>query len=153
MPLTSQNLNLTLTAFPALTSPITIAQAKTLSANVQQIQTLDNRQTLAFDAISLVYLLAHAGGTNYKTTIATLISDAQTFMGTFEPTMFVGTPGDQTDIFNAVIDWNTAYGLDTTLTANVNTILVAAGALLILPDSTLKAIVTYLNYACSIKGL
>lgn len=149
----SQNLNSVLTAFPALTSPITTAQAKTLMSNVQQLQNIDNRQTLAISVLSLIYLLNHAGGTNYKTNIPQLVTDASAFMGAFEPMMLVGQPGDMTDQFEAVINWNTAYSVDTTLSANINTLLTTVGILQSYPDASLHQFIVYLEYACSIKSV
>jgi hypothetical protein len=149
----SQNLNITLAAFPALTSPLTVAQCKTLVADVQQIQYCDNRQVLAISVLANIYILAHAGGTNYKANLPQMVTDATTFIGSISRTMFSGISNDMLDQFEAITDWNTAFGLDATITANLNTLLSNISFLQSTPESTLRGYLVYLRYACSIKGV
>lgn len=151
--MSSQNLNITLTAFPAFTTPVTTAQSKTLSANVQQIQYLDNRQTLSISVLANIYILNHAGGANYKTNLPQLVTDAEAFNGGFPVPFFSGMNNDMLDQFEAVTDWNTAFGLDATITNNINTMLTNVKFLQSTPETTLRAYLVYLRYACSIKGV
>ena len=148
----SQNLNLVLTAFPALTSTITVKNAQTLAANAAQIANWDNRQVLALIAFSLTYVLNHAGGTDYRTNHAQLNQDVQTFMGTLE-NVANGRPGDYLDKCMAVIVWNQAYDLDTTITTNLNTILTNMKGIPAHSEEDLRDYILYLRYACSIKGV
>ena len=147
----SQNLNSVLTAFPALTSPITVAQGKTLSNNVAQIQNWDNREVLALAAYALTFVLNHAGGTDYRTNHAQLNTDVQTFMGVFGN--MGGVDGYSTDKMLAVIFWNQAFAVDATITANLNTILSNMKGIPWHSEPDLRNYIVFLRYACSIKSV
>jgi hypothetical protein len=149
----SQNLSSVLTAFPALTSPLTVLQAVTLSNNVAQIQNWNDQQVAALSVLSLAYLLNHAGGTNYTANLPQLATDATAFMGGFSPLVFPETL-PQFDRFQAVIDWNAAYAAGaTSIGTNINTLLTNIGFLQDTPFATLMQYDVYLRYACSIKGV
>ena len=142
----------TLTAFPAITSPIKTSDANTLSGNVAQIQNLDNRQTLAFAAYCLTYLLHEAGGTDYRTNLKQLRQDVTSMMGTFQP---MGEPsgGALFSKIIAVILWDAAFAADSTLGTNVGTILTSADYLRETPESVLWQYILFLLYALAIHSV
>lgn len=151
--MSAQNTNTVLAIFPALTIPVTTAQAKTLASNLQQINNWNNRQVLGLSILGLIYLLNHAGGTNYKTNIPQLVIDAEAFMGGFEAVGNFRLPGSILDNMEAVCDWNSAYDVDTTISTNTNTLLTNIGLLQDVPESTLRSYIVFLRYACAIKGV
>lgn len=148
----SQNLNSVLTAFPALTSTVVRSNATTLSTDIAQIANFNNQEVLALSIVALTYVLAHAGGVDYRSNHPQLNTDAQTFMGAFS---WVANrrPGDLLDKMDAVIDWNRAFDLDATITTNINTIITAMKRFQDHSDGDLRMHIIYLRYACSIKGV
>jgi hypothetical protein len=142
----------TLTPFPALTSPITPAQAKTLSANVAQIQNLDNREVLAFEVVSLIYELNAKGGTNYVSNHPQLRTDVTSFMGVFSIIQF-STGSSSIRHMQAVIAWNAAYAATTAIGTDVQAIIVAMKGERETPESVLWQYIIYLRYCLSILAV
>lgn len=135
----------TLVALPAITSPITVVQANTLSQNIAKIQNLSNLETLALSVISKIRQLNAAGGTNYIGNHKRLRMDAANFMGAFVWESHM--QGDS--CFNkmrAVIDWNAGNLVDSALSTNVNSLIQEMGALRVEPETLLMKYYLFLLY-------
>ena len=141
----------TLTVFPALSSPVKITDGATLSANLSAIDDLDNRMVIAMSVIALIYELHSKGGTDYRTNHKQLKIDTSALMNA------IPAPGNleisRWNRIQAVIEWNTAFGLDATLTTNVNTIIVTMAGQRETPEYTLMQEYFFLRYKLSLLGI
>jgi len=139
-----------LAIFPALSSPVKVTDAATLSANMAAIDNLDNREVIGFSVVALIHELNSKGGTDYRTNHKQLRIDATSLMGVFP---IEGLCLDRFAKFRAVIEWNTAFGLDAALTTSVATILAEEAGLRETPESTLLKFYYFLRYKLSLLGI
>ncbi len=138
-------MSMTLTQLPAITSPVTVAQAATLSANVAAIRALDNRETLALSVLAKIYQLNHAGGTDYRANHKQLRIDATSLLGEFA--FEAGAPGiTRLSKIKAVLDWNAAYTADATIGTDVNALVNAMAGMRETPEATLMLFYYFLLY-------
>lgn len=133
----------TLKVLPAITSPVTVAQASTFSGNLAAINNLDNRQIKALSVVSLIHLLQAKGGTDYRTNHKQLRTDATNLFGVFD------VPFDtdmQESRFRAVLDWNAGFTADAVLGADVNAIVSEMAGERETPEPTLLKFIFFLRY-------
>ncbi len=139
----------TLAALPALSSPVKVTDAKTLSANMAAIDNLNPRQVLSLSVISKIHELVSQGGTDYRTNHKQLRIDAQNLLGVFS------VAGYDVGLFSkmrAVIDWNAAKVQDATFSASVNTLVSEMAGLRETPEATLAMFYQFLLYKLSLLG-
>ena len=141
----------TLTSFPALPAVQSPAGAATLAGNMAAIMNLDNREVLAFSVISKIHALNSAGGTNYISNHKQLRIDAAGMFGGFGLTDFSDASLMVMKI-QAVIDWNSAYYNDTTITTSVYSIVSEMAGMRETPESTLFLFYLFLKYCLSLYG-
>lgn len=141
----------TLTPFPALPAVQSPAGAATLAGNIAAIVNLDNRETVAFSVIAKIHSLNAAGGFNYINNHDQLRVDAAGMMGGFG-LMDFSDGGELVTTMQAVIEWNSAYFVDTTITTSVYSIVAEMKKFRETPESTLFLIYQYLNYCLSLFG-
>lgn len=139
----------TLVALPAITSPVTVVQAATLSANVAAIVNLDNRMTLGLTVISKIRQLKAAGGTDYTTNHKQLRQDAQSFFGGWKYPGFESGSSLVATI-KAVIDWNAALAADATTPTDVNALVAEMAGFRETPELTLNLIYHFLLYKLAV---
>lgn len=141
----------TLSTFPALSSPIKVTDATALMADLSAIANLDNRMTIAFSVISLIHELNSKGGTDYRANHKQLRIDAQTLLG---PLAIVGDVFlGRLDKVRAVIEWNTAFGLDAALTKDVNAIVKEMAGMRETNQADLMRFYYFLRYKLSLLGI
>ncbi len=133
----------TLVILPAITSPVTVKQASTFSGNLCAIANLNNREVKALSVIALIYLLNNKGGTDYRTNHKQLRTDATSFFGEFP---IMGNLDQQESRYRAVLDWNAAYTADTSVSADVNTIVSNMAGMRETPEPTLLSFIFFLRY-------
>lgn len=142
----SQNLNTTLTALPATTTPITTKQAGTLASNMEQLKNLNNRELWALGIVSKIRTLKYKSGFNYVSNHAQLQQDAAAFMGGFS---VVCNPHRESSLLMAMqtsIDWSSAKANDSTTPSTINGLMIEAAELPSVPETTLEFIYFFLRY-------
>jgi hypothetical protein len=141
----------TLTILPAITLPVTPAQAATLSSNITAIANLNNQQTLALSVLSKIYKLkvVHAE-VDYSANFTQLQTDAESLMGVFS--IIDGVPSGSYFLMRvqAIMDWNAGYTALNTLGSNVATLVTKIGQLSDLPESTLWKLYMFLLYRLAV---
>jgi hypothetical protein len=132
----------TLTVLPAVTSPVTVAQAATLSANLAAINDLDNRMVIALSVISAIHELAGVGGFDYRTNHKQLRQDASTYMNVFNTMTYLE---GQAAKLRAVLDWNDGKVADATTSSDVNTLVKEMAGMRETPEYTLEKFYYFLQ--------
>lgn len=133
----------TLIPLPVLVRPITLAQSKTVSANLAAIQNLDNRATIALSVLGAIYELQGNGGFDYRTNKKQLRVDAQSLLGVYNTNTYLE---GQSAKLRAVFDWNDGYKANNTLGTDVNALVVLMGSLRENPEYILELQYYFLQY-------
>lgn len=141
----------TLAILPAITSPVTVIQAKTFSANLAAIANLNNREVIALSVISKIYQLKAKGGTDYtgNSGYKQLQKDVTSLLGMFSLEAFLAD-NTQFQKMQAVLDWNAGYTATTTLGTDVNALRVLMLGLAETPSSTLNLYRLFLLYMLAV---
>lgn len=138
----------TLTILPAITTPVTMLQNKTLSANVAAIQNLSNREVMALMVISKIHQLS-ATGTDYRLNHKQLRTDATAFMGGFSWENFP-PGGTMMNRIQAVLAWNAGRAADATLSTDVNVLEAEMAGMRETPETTLWTFYFFLLYKLAV---
>ncbi len=137
----------TLTVLSALSTPPVLTEANALMANVAAINNLDNRQILALRVLALAYALNDGGGTDYRTNFPLLIESATNLFGGNAINIII--PPYNSEIagkIEAVLDWNSGYTADNTLSTDVDTLVAEMGILRQLNETQLLRIIFFLKW-------
>lgn len=133
----------TLTALPALSTPTTVPDSRTLVANMSALENLGRADLLTVMVLGLVHDIS--GTKDYRTNHPLLISDAASLFGAIS----LVNPSDlnrQVLLVWAVLCWNAGKVADATLTTDVAALLLEGRDLRCLPEETLLQILFMLQY-------
>jgi len=117
---------------------------------MQAINNLDNQMVLAMSVVCLIHELNSKGGTDYRTNHKQLKIDATSLLG---PITLLDVAASQWDKLRAVIEWNTAFGLDSALTADVNKIVLEMAGERPTNENDLLKYYYFLRYKLSLLGI